>query len=201
MLKSKLLPTKTQLGNKKNLIIIFTFVVLLVVFVVSYQVDQILQEPMNLWENNLPSSKCGIVLTGAPGRVRDAFEYLAQKKIKKLIVSGVYKESKLHEVFPYLPFYPEINPDDIVLEKKSETTYGNAQQCLALVQDLNCDSVVLITSQIHMRRAYRIFNRTFPKNIEIKKLSLPNSRSEKSLTDLCLEAVKSIFYFALGLAA
>lgn len=168
-----------------------------VVSVFSYQLIEIQNEPMNLWSKDLPLADCGVVLTGAPGRVREAFEYLAQKKIKKLIVSGVYKDSKLHEIFPYLPFYPEVDESDIYLEKKSETTYGNAQQSLVMIESLNCQSAVLITSQIHMRRAFRVFKATFADHIEIKKLSLPNSKTEKSYLDLGLEVLKSIFYFAL----
>lgn len=156
---------------------------------------------MNLWQSELPSADCGVVLTGAPGRIREGFEYLAQKKINKLIVSGVYKDAKLHEVFPYLPLYPEINPDDIILEKKSETTFGNAQQSLVLVENLKCKDIVLITSQIHMRRAHNIFKSTFPSAFSIKKLSLPNSKNEKSVFDKGIEVVKSVFYYGLGLVS
>lgn len=196
MLKSKLLLTKKKTyKNKFILFLIFIFCGF-----IYMQFMQILNEPMNLWSENLPTAQCGVVLTGAPGRVREAFEYLAQKKIQKLIVSGVYKESKMHEIFPYLPFYPEVHTEDILLEKKSETTYGNAQQSLFIVENLKCKDIVLITSQIHMRRAFRIFKSTFPESIEIKKLSLPNSKTEKSRADMWLEVIKSLFYYALSLA-
>jgi uncharacterized SAM-binding protein YcdF (DUF218 family) len=116
-----------------------------------------------------------------------------------LIVSGVYKESKLHEIFPYLSFYPEVNSENIFLEKKSETTFGNAQQSLVWVQNLKCKDILLMTSQIHMSRAYRIFKSTFPDSYEIKKLSLPNSKTERGVLDLMTEVVKSVFYYGLGL--
>ena len=164
-----------------------------------FQFDLIINEPMNLWSDELPVAECGVVLTGAPGRVREAFEYLAQRKIQKLIVSGVYKESKLHEIFPYLSFYPEVHSEDIILEKKSETTFGNAQQSLVWVQNLKCKDIILMTSQIHMSRAYRIFKSTFPDSYQIKKLSLPNSKTERSVFDLVTEVVKSVFYYGLGL--
>jgi len=187
---------------KKQTILIKIILVLSVLICgfIGIQFVQILNEPMNLWSEPLPTAQCGVVLTGATGRVREAFEYLAQKKIQKLIVSGVYKNSKLHEVFPYLPFYPEIHTTDIFLEKRSETTYGNAKQSLIIAENLKCKSIVLVTSQIHMRRAYRIFKMTFPEDIEIKKLSLPNSKTEKNFFDLCLEVIKSLFYFVLSLA-
>jgi uncharacterized SAM-binding protein YcdF (DUF218 family) len=195
MLKSKLLPIKTH-SLKKTMIYVTALIFGAVIY---FQTILIMNEPMNLWSDPLPIADCGIVLTGAPGRVREAFEYLGQKKIQKLIVSGVYKDSKLHEIFPYMSFYPEVRTEDIILEKKSETTFGNAQQSLALVQNLKCKDVVLITSQIHMSRAYRIFKATYPVSIEIKKLSLPNSKTERSLMDFFTEIVKSLFYYGLGL--
>ncbi|MBC7465181.1 MAG: YdcF family protein [Bdellovibrio sp.] len=141
---------------------------------------------------------CGVVLTGSPGRVREAFEILAQKKIKKLIVSGVFKEALMNEIFPHLSFYPEISDQDIYLEKKSATTYGNAIQSLALVEALKCRDIVLITSQIHMYRANRIFNHIFPTTIKITKLAVPN-RKDFSFFDYLLETSKVTLYWALGL--
>lgn len=166
-----------------------------------YQYEEIQKEPMNLWTGPLPQAQCGVVLTGAPGRVRESFEILAQKKIQKLIVSGVYKDSQLREVFPYLTFYPEVSESDIILEKKSETTYGNALQSLVLVESLKCKDVVLMTSQVHMRRAYRIFRKAFPESIQIYKLSLPNSKTEKNFADVGIEVFKSLFYYVLSLVA
>lgn len=154
---------------------------------------------MNLWSGPWPQADCGIVLTGASGRVRESFEYLAQGKIKKLIVSGVNKNSKLSEIFPYLDFYPEVNTESIYLEKRSETTFGNAQQSLIFVEALGCQDVVLMTSQVHMSRSYQIFKNTFPENIPIYKLALPNARNEKTMWGVFTEISKSFFYLAFRL--
>jgi DUF218 domain len=157
------------------------------------------REPMNLWSGPWPQADCGIVLTGAPGRVRDAFDYLARGKIRKLVVSGVYKEAELHELFPYLPFYPEVKTEAIFLEKRSQTTFGNAQQSLVFIEALGCNDVVLMTSQVHMARSYDIFRATFPRQIVIKKLALPNARFERTIWGLGLETFKSIFYLSFRL--
>ena len=162
-------------------------------------VQDIQNEPNQVWLGPWPEADCGVVLTGAPGRIRDGFEYLAQKKIKKLIVSGVYKEAQFNELFPYLPFYPEVNPKDIYLEKRSETTFGNAQQSLTFVEALNCSDIVLMTSQIHMSRSYKVFRTAFPQTIIIKKLSLPNAKNEKTVWGLTLEVFKSFFYLVFSL--
>lgn len=166
---------------------------------IFYKAQQILAEPETLWENENLSADCGVVLTGGSGRLREAFEFLSRKKIKKLIVSGVYKDSKLTEVFPYSPFYPEVDLDDIFLEKRSETTFGNARHSLSLVEGLKCRDIVLITSQVHMLRAYSIFKIVYPETIPIKKLSLPNSKGESSWIGMTIEVIKNLSYYILSL--
>lgn len=167
---------------------------------ISWKADQIVSEPENLWGNTEISADCGVVLTGAPGRLREGFELLAQKRIKKLIASGVYKEARMIEIFPYSGYYPEVSLDDIYLEKRSETTFGNARHSMSLVEGLRCRDVVLITSQIHMHRAYAMFKIVFPETMTLKKLTLPNTKSESGLYGLAIEVVKSLFYSIVGLA-
>jgi hypothetical protein len=60
----------------------------------------ILDEPESKMDDPTLQADCGVVLTGSSGRIREAFEILAQKRIKKLIVSGVFKEAQLNEIFP-----------------------------------------------------------------------------------------------------
>lgn len=178
--------------------LIFYFFFLLGVSILFFHAKKIKDEPINVW-SQAPEADCAVVLTGAPGRIREGFELLQQKRIKKLIVSGVFKEATYTEVFPYWPYYNEINPDDVILEKRSQTTFGNAHQSVVLVESLKCQDVLLVTSQLHMARAYSIFRDVFPNTIDIKKLTLANARSEQSIFDFALELVKSLFYTVFGL--
>ncbi|MBC7457885.1 MAG: YdcF family protein [Bdellovibrionaceae bacterium] len=146
------------------------------------------------------SADCGVVLTGATGRLREGFELLAQKRIKKLIASGVYKDARMIEIFPYSGYYPEVSLDDIYLEKRSESTFGNARHSMSLVEGLRCRDIILITSQIHMHRAYSIFRIVYPDTVSIKKLTLPNTKSESGVYGLAVEVVKTLFYYIVGLA-
>ncbi len=178
--------------------LIFYFFFLIGVSILTIHVKKIKDEPINVW-SQITEADCAVVLTGAPGRIREGFELLQQKRIKKLIVSGVFKEATYSEVFPYWPYYNDINPEDVILEKRSQTTFGNAHQSVVLVESLKCQDVFLVTSQLHMARAYSIFRDVFPNTIEIKKLTLANSRSEQSVFDFALELVKSLFYTVFGL--
>ncbi len=175
----------------------FGFFLIGSLFFIFYKALQIKDEPQTLWSDYTTHADCGIVLTGAPGRVREGFELLAQKRIQKLILSGVFKDVKMSELFPYSNFYPEVNLNDIYLEKRSETTFGNARHSLSLVEALKCKDILLMTSQIHMHRSYKVFKTIFPDSILIHKLSLPNARIEKSTEAFGLEIIKNLFYYLL----
>ncbi len=172
----------------------------LIGFSLATEYYQIVNEPENKLSDITLPVDCGVVLTGSAGRIREAFEALAQKRINKLIIAGVYKEAQLSQIFPHLPFYTEVSEDDVILDKKSESTYGNAVQSLALVKALKCRNILLITSQIHMFRAHRIFQEVYPIEIRIAKMTVANKK-DFGFLDRLLETVKSSFYWALGLVS
>lgn len=142
----------------------------------------------------LENSDCGVVLTGSPGRVKEAFEVLLSGKINRLIVSGVYKDAQLKELFPGLASHPEINPENIILEKISATTKQNAEQSLQLTQSLKCQNILLMTSHLHMYRAERVFRAIFPEGTDIRTYPIVNPNKEGSELDIFWETIKSLFY-------
>lgn len=188
------------LQGRKSWLLSIVIVCALSLFVYEgYEISA--DQPVRLEDNEIDQLQvhdCGVVLTGGPGRIREAIEILGQKKIKKLVISGVYKEAQLAEIFPPLPFYPEVDTNDILLEKRSESTYGNAVQSLALVQSLQCRSILLITSQLHMHRSYKIFRALYPESIQIQKHYVLYQRKEPRELDFVLETVKSVFYLVFG---
>src|SRR5688572_1569964 len=113
-------------------------------------------ESISAWTED-HRADCAIVVTGGPGRVREGFDLLAQGQVHKLIISGVHPKATLREIFPQWPFYGTLRAEDVVLERRSATTYGNALQSLPLVEAMRCRSLVLITSHLHMRRAFKTF--------------------------------------------
>jgi uncharacterized SAM-binding protein YcdF (DUF218 family) len=198
MSKSKCLRMRL-LGRKRILISIVAICVSALFIYEGYEISA--DQPLRLEDNEIDQLQvqdCGVVLTGGPGRIREAIEILGQKKIKKLVIAGVYKEAQLAEIFPPLPFYPEVDSNDIILEKRSESTYGNAVQSLALVQTLQCRSILLITSQMHMRRAYKIFRTLYPETIQIQKHYVLYQRKDPRELDLAVETIKSVFYLVFG---
>lgn len=95
---------------------------------------------------------------------------------------------------PVWSFYGNIHEEDVVLERRSETTYGNAQQSLSIVEALRCRDVILVTSRLHMHRAYRTFRGSYPENIQIYRHAVVSGRFEVGVAESLFEAMKSLFY-------
>lgn len=150
-------------------------------------------QPVTAWLED-HRGDCAVVLTGGPGRVREGFDLLAQGQVHKLIISGVHPKATLREIFPQWPYYSNVRAEDVVLERRSATTYGNAQQTLPLVEAIRCRSLVLITSHLHMRRAYKTFRRVFPPEMTILPRAVSSGSVPAPAYDLGVETVKSLFY-------
>ncbi len=176
------------------------FSVLLVLLLSLFSIYRFFEEwklvsgfPVTAWLED-HSADCAVVLTGGSGRVREGFDLLEQRQVRKLIVSGVHPSSGFHEIFPQWPFYPEVKESDVILDRRSGTTFGNAQQTLPLVEALNCRGIILVTSQIHMHRASMTFAGIYPPDYPITLRSTFAGGARPDLLDLGLETFKSLFY-------
>ncbi len=182
---------KKILLHRKLLIFLLAVVIFLGIFL--RELDHIQEEPIGSWKNDVHAD-CAVVLTGGVGRVREGLDLLSRKAVKKLVISGVHSSANLREIIPLWPFLGELNEDDIVLDRRSRTTYGNAQQSLPIVEALRCKDIVLITSQVHMHRAYQTFKATFPEKIIIYRSAIVAGRAESGRWDLATEVLKCLFY-------
>lgn len=176
----------------------FVFLVALLTFVFVYLLfaserDKILAIPITAWTQD-HRADCALVLTGGPGRVREGFDLLSHRSVKKLIISGVHPQAGLRDIFPQWPYYGDLRETDVILEKRSGTTYGNAQQSLALVEALHCRDIVLITSRLHMYRSLKTFKGVFPANMPIYPRAILSGEFRPEFWDLANEVVKSLFY-------
>ena len=140
------------------------------------------------------SADCAVVLTGGPGRIREGLDLLYNHKVRKLIISGVNANSHLKEIAPNFPFYGDLSEEDIILEKRSETTFGNAVQSLPIVEALQCRDILLVTSRLHMYRSLRTFQAIYPGRIEIIPHSIVGTRYRSNVWEQTVEASKSLFY-------
>lgn len=170
-------------------------VLVLILIAADYRRERraIAAEPISAWLED-QHGDCAVVLTGGPGRIREGFDLLAHEQVHKLIISGVHAHATVREIFPQWPFYGGLREEDVVLERRSTTTYGNAQQSLPLVEAMHCHSVVLVTSHLHMRRAFRTFRHVFPPEILILTRAVSSGSIPPRSGDVALETVKAMFY-------
>ncbi len=181
--------------KRKTLIAAITVVVAVLGFTVAFihEWRVIKKEPITIWTEDV-TADCAVALTGGPQRIREGLDLLARKSIQKLIISGVNPNSHLRDIFPQAPYYGDLREQDVILERRSKTTFGNAQQTLPLVEALRCRDLVLITSRIHMRRALLTFKAEFPPHFPIVPRSVPALSEPPSWDEIAWESLKSLFY-------
>jgi len=174
---------------------IFLSLVTLIIFgLLSYrEVNRILSTKPTSWTKD-HQADCGVVLTGGSYRVREGLDLLSQQNIRKLIISGIYRTTTLDDIFPEFPFYGDIRGRDIVLENMSETTYGNAKKVFILAKKLECSDIVLITSRLHMYRAYRTFRAVFPKDYRIQQRAVISGSLRPNKINILYEVISSMLY-------
>lgn len=168
-------------------------VIALLMLAFFFESRKILSEPITIWTQD-PVADCAVVLTGGSNRVREGGDLLARGQVKKLIISGVFSNAQLREIFPLWPFYGEVREKDVIFDRRSGTTYGNAQQTLPIVEALGCRDVILVTSNLHMYRAFRTFKASYPQTIPIYPYTVNSGRFESSWIEVSTEVLKSLFY-------
>lgn len=136
---------------------------------------------------------CAVVLTGGPGRVREGFDLLQRGDVRKLIISGVNPDVRLLDIFPQRPFYPSVQTFNVILESHSRTTFGNLNHSIPLLEKLGCVDVLLVTSQVHMPRAHRLFTKR-SKNSNNFNFIKHSIYAEPTLRATFTESLKKVFY-------
>ena len=157
------------------------------------EVRLVLAWPVTAWTTD-DSADCAVVLTGGPGRIREGLDLLSRKAVHKLIISGVHPQASLREFFPQIVFYGDLREQDVVLERRSQSTFGNAQQSWPLVEALRCRDMILITSRLHMRRALMTFRAEFPQGFPITPRTVSSGAEPPAWDEVAWEALKGLFY-------
>jgi uncharacterized SAM-binding protein YcdF (DUF218 family) len=179
--------------KKAKLLLFIALPVFVAIALIAREANFILQSPVTSWTED-QTADCAVVLTGGPQRVREGFDLLIRRSVQKLIISGVNPQAELRDIFPQWPFHGGLRESDVILEKHSQTTYGNAQQSLALVEALRCRDIVLITSRVHMYRALSTFRAEFPPTIPIYPRAIVAGSYAPEWGELGWEALKGVFY-------
>lgn len=104
-----------------------------------------------------------VVLTGGSNRLQTGFDLLAQKRGKKLFISGVYQGVEVREL---LAQWKKEGADEldccVVLGFEADDTAGNADETAAWMETEGFTSFYLVTSHYHMKRALLEMRRAAP---------------------------------------
>jgi uncharacterized SAM-binding protein YcdF (DUF218 family) len=147
----------------------------------------------------VPVSKCIVVLGGAVqpvlpprvdidmheavDRVRKAAQLFHAGRGKMIIASGgnlpwsPFAESEAESIKTLLLEWG-VPAAAIVLEGESRNTRENALNSMALLEELSCETPLLVTSAAHMKRSVAVFERlgvtVFPVSADVRVVKNPN---------------------------
>ncbi|HEX5210873.1 MAG TPA: YdcF family protein [Pseudolabrys sp.] len=94
-----------------------------------------------------------VVLTGAAARIPDAIELLATDHGKRLLISGVHRDTRAREIARLTPVYAKYFACCIDLDRSALNTFGNALETKHWARQHNFNSLIVVTSNWHMPRA------------------------------------------------
>jgi len=94
-----------------------------------------------------------VVLTGAAARIPDAIELLATDHGKRLLISGVHRDTRAREIARLTPVYAKYFACCIDLDRSALNTFGNALETKRWAREHNFNSLIVVTSNWHMPRA------------------------------------------------
>ncbi len=120
-----------------------------------------------------------IVLSGDDEgyRVRHAYHLYQKGFAKKILLSGrtnLWEETGIDLMERYL-VQLGISREDILSEKRSESTVENALFSKKILEERGLKSAIVVTSPPHTRRVSLIFKKTFSPNIKVSVCSNPEA--------------------------
>ncbi|MDX9732316.1 MAG: YdcF family protein, partial [Bdellovibrionales bacterium] len=166
--------------SKKRWILLLTLILIVLIFLswrFMAEYRAILRTGVDVWARD-QRADCAVVLTGGSGRVKEGMDLLARKMVRKLIISGVNPHADWREIFPNWPYYQDVSEADIVLERRSRTTFGNAQQTMAVSDALGCRDLLVVTSVYHLHRSLKTFRAEFGDRIPVEGRAISISTGE-----------------------
>ncbi len=182
------------LRRRSKFLSVFSILVIVIFgwrFTLEYR--EISRTPIDSWVRD-QRADCAVVLTGGSGRVKEGMDLLARRAVRKLIISGVNPQAEWRDIFPNWPYYQDVSESDIVLERKSRTTFGNAQQTVAVAEALACRDLLVVTSRYHLHRALSTFRAEFEDRMPVEGRAISVASSDGPSLEIATEAIKALFY-------
>lgn len=138
-----------------------------------------------------------VVLTGGTGRLEEGLRLFREGNGGYLILSGVEESSRLDAIFPGRDLRNTVDTGRIVLDMESRRTIDNAVNVKKIVEDKGFKSLILVTSNYHMKRAFTIFSKTINREVRLYRHPVrgPNFKDDEWWGNLkSLKLVTSEFF-------
>ena len=147
--------------------------------------------------SDIVKSDAIIVLTGGSRRLEVGITLLENDKAALLFVSGVNEKVTRSDILNLLDEGTILESDKlfsccITLGYTAEDTRGNAEESLQWVRENSLSSIILVTSNYHMQRAYLEFK---SQNPNLKITQYPVSNGEFRLTSWLTHSKKFVLLF------
>ena len=123
-----------------------------------------------------------VVLTGGPGRIEHGIALLLRRRAKRLLVSGVNRSVKPHELAAQVHAPATLFDCCVDLDRESVDTRSNAAETAAWLTAHHYRSVRLVTTDWHMPRArFELARLARPKGIAILPDAVPSEPGFEAL--------------------
>ena len=196
-------PSAGKLQGSSGVVDVFVFLAFLVLVISSNPIVgnylmQKLEYPYKpIPINTLKNSDAIIVLTGGSRRLEVGITLLENDKADLLFVSGVNEKVTRSDILNLLdggklPKSTKFFDCCIMLGYTAEDTRGNARESLQWVRDNSLSSIILVTSNYHMQRAYLEFK---SQNPNIKITQYPVSNGEFRLSSWLIHSKRFVLLF------
>lgn len=137
-----------------------------------------------------------VVMTGGRGRVERGLDILAHKQAKRLLISGVDRRVKPHEIAAQFKAPPALIDCCVDLGHESVDTRSNAEEAAGWIARHRYKSIRLVTSDWHMVRARHDLEAMTGDGLKIVSDAVP---TEPGLIDLVREYNKYVLRRIAGL--
>jgi uncharacterized SAM-binding protein YcdF (DUF218 family) len=112
---------------------------------------------------DLPDVEGIAVFTGGENRVQTAIQLLSQNVGQRLFISGVHPNTKKSDISYQIKSDRKLLECCIDLGEDAHNTFENAFETIKWVKNNNFKSLVIVTSNYHMKRSLFILKQSEPK--------------------------------------
>lgn len=145
---------------------------------------------------DLPNVEGIVVFTGGKNRVQTAIQLLSQNIGQRLFISGVNPNTRKSDISHRIKSDRKLLDCCIDLGKNANNTFENAFETIRWVQNNNFKSLVIVTSNYHMKRSLFILKeldpniKFIPFHVESTLLQDTNSSLKETIRALTIEYLK-----------